>query len=419
MPALSGPVVYLHPRRAKPLFLRHPWVFSGAAARVEGSPAKGDVVAVADANGKFIARGIYNAASQILVRLLTWDPDEAVDEAFWRRRLEAAVRLRHGVLKLPESANAYRVVFSESDGLPGLIVDRYADFLVVQFLAAGMAAQQERLLDLLMEMLAPRGIYDRSDDESAEKEGIPASRGVRRGVAPEGPVEVSIRPFDVAQGGHEHGRTGRGMKFLVDIAGGQKTGFFLDQSENRVAAAKCLKDRSVLDAFSYTGAFGIAAAVLGASGPVLAVDSSAPALELAKANFQLNGVTRFETRAARVAEELRELKKSGRKFGAVILDPPKFARSRPGVLRALRAYRDLNLLALQLLEDDGILVTCSCSGHVSADEFLLMLNDAAVEAGASVQTLERRGQAADHPVITSCAEAAYLKCFICRVRRSG
>ena len=222
MAALSGPVVYLHPRRAKPLFLRHPWVFSGAAARVEGSPAKGDLVAVADANGKFIARGFYNADSQILVRLLTWDADEAVDDAFWRRRLEAAVRLRHDVLKLPESANAYRLVFSESDGLPGLIVDRYADFLVVQFLAAGMAAQQERLLDLLMEMSAPRGIYDRSDDESAEKEGIPASRGVRRGVAPQGPVEISIRR----------------MKFLADIAGGQKTGFFLDQSENRVAAAE-------------------------------------------------------------------------------------------------------------------------------------------------------------------------------------
>ena len=209
------------------------------------------------------------------------------------------------------------------------------------------------------------------------------------------------------------------MKFLVDIAGGQKTGFFLDQSENRVAAAKCLKGRSVLDAFSYTGAFGIAAAVLGGCGPVLALDRSAPALELARRNFQLNGVTQFETRAARVAEELRELKKSGRKFGAVILDPPKFARSRPGVVRALRAYRDLNLLAMQLLEDDGILVTCSCSGHVSADEFLLMLNEAAVEAGATVQVLERRGQAADHPVITSCAETAYLKCFICRVRRGG
>ncbi len=205
----------------------------------------------------------------------------------------------------------------------------------------------------------------------------------------------------------------------MDIAGGQKTGFFLDQSENRAAAAARLKGRSVLDAFSYTGAFGITAAVLGGCGPVLALDRSAPALELARRNFELNGVTQFETRPALIADELRELKKSGRKFGAVILDPPKFARSRPGVERALRAYRDLNLLAMQLLEEDGILVTCSCSGHVSADDFLQMVNESAVEAGVTVQVLERRGQAADHPVISSCAETAYLKCFICRVRRGG
>jgi 23S rRNA (cytosine1962-C5)-methyltransferase len=417
MSPLSGPVVYLNPRRAKPFFLRHPWVFSGAAARVEGSPEKGAVVTVADARGMFIGRGLYNADSQILVRLLTWDADEAVDDAFWRRRLEAALRLRRDVLRLPalrssaasaggeepEIGDAYRLVFSESDGLPGLIVDRYADFLVAQFLAAGMAAHQEKLLDLLMEIAAPKGIYDRSDDESAEKEGIPAARGLRRGEAPQGPVEISVR------------RT----KFMVDIAGGQKTGFFLDQSENRAAAAAYLKGRSVLDAFSYTGAFGITAAVLGGCGPVLALDRSAPALEMARRNFELNGITQFETRPAQIADEFRELKKSGRKFGAVILDPPKFARSRPGVERALRAYRDLNLLAMQLLEEDGILVTCSCSGHVSSDDFLQMINESAVEAGVTVQILERRGQAADHPVISSCAETAYLKCFICRVSRGG
>jgi 23S rRNA (cytosine1962-C5)-methyltransferase len=403
MSLLSGPVVYLNPRRAKPFFLRHPWVFSGAAARVEGSPEKGAIVTVADANGKFIGRGIYNADSQILVRLLTWEPDEAVDEAFWRRRLEAALRLRRDVLRLPEIADAYRLVFSESDGLPGLIVDRYADFLAVQFLAAGMAAHQEKLLDLLMEIASPKGIYDRSDDEAAEKEGIPASRGARRGPAPQGPVEICVRR----------------MKFLVDIAGGQKTGFFLDQNENRPAAAAHLKGRSVLDAFSYTGAFGITAAILGGCGPVLALDRSAPALELARRNFELNGVTQFETRPAQIADELRELKKSGRKFGAVILDPPKFARSRPGAERALHAYRDLNLLAMQLLEEDGILVTCSCSGHVSPDDFLQMVNESAVEAGVIAQVLERRGQASDHPVISSCAETAYLKCFICRIRRGG
>ena len=400
MDAAKLPMVYLKPRRAKPFFMRHPWVFSGAIGRIEGSPTKGSVVAVADDRGTFIGKGLFNPDSQIIVRLLTWERDEAVDAAFWRRRIERAVRLRRDVLDL-SATQAYRVIFSESDGLSGLIVDKYGDYLVAQFLSAGMTAHREPILDCLTELLQPRGILHHGDDETAEKEAIAMPRGILRGEAPSGPLEVAVD----------------GMRFLVDLAGGQKTGFFLDQRENRLAAAHYLRGRAVLDAFCYTGAFGITAIKAGGATELLAVDRSAPALELAQRNFELNGITNAQAHPAQIADELRTLKKAGRTFGGIILDPPKFSRSAAGMERALRAYRDLNLLAMQLLQDDGILVTCSCSGHVSPEMFLMMLNDAATEAGVTLQILERRGQSADHPVIASCPETGYLKCFIGRVAK--
>jgi len=395
------PRVILRRGRAKPFFLHPPWVFSGAIERVEGQPPKGSVVPVHDAGGRFIARGFYNPDSQIAVRLFLWDEGPISEEALWRERLEAAVRLRHDLLRLPERTNAYRVVYSESDGIPGLIADRYGDVLVVQCLTAGAALRREWFCNALREMLSPRCVVERSDPESAQKEGIPPGRGVLAGEEPDGPVEVSSD----------------GLTFLVDVIRGQKTGFFLDQRDNRLAAARYVSGRSVLDAFCYTGAFGVAAARLGGAQEVLAVDRSEPALDLARRNFERNGVERYETRAAQMATELRRLKKSGRRFGVAVLDPPRFARSRAGVDRALRAYRDINLLAMQLLEPDGVLVTCSCSGYVSPEDFLHTLNSAAVEAGVAFQVLERRSQAPDHPVMASCPETGYLKCFIGRVRR--
>jgi len=392
-------VVRLKPRRAKPFLLGHPWVFSGAIDRVEGSPAKGDVVAVSDDRGRFVGRGFFNADSQIAVRLFSRDAEEAVDDSFWRRRIEAAVALRRETLALDERTDAYRVAYSDSDGLPGLVVDRYADYLVVRFLSAGMAVRREIVLDALTDMLSPRGIYERPDAEAAEREGIHAARGAARGEAPEDVVEI-----------HSDG-----MMSLVDIAGGQKTGFFLDQRENRLAAARYMRGRSVLDCFCYTGAFGVAACRVGGAAEVVGLDRSAPAVELARRNFALNEIAAARAEVAQVSAELREIKKTDRKFGAVILDPPKFARSRRGAARALRAYHDVNLLAMQLLRPDGLLVTCSCSGHVSTEDFTQTLNAAAVEAGVALQVLERRGQAPDHPVLASCPETAYLKCFICRV----
>jgi 23S rRNA (cytosine1962-C5)-methyltransferase len=392
-------VVVLKPRRAKPFFLRHPWVFSGSVAELRGEATKGGIAAVRDASGRFVGRGFYNPDSQIRVRLFTWDEARAIDADFWRARLRAAVRLRTEVLRLPEVTDAYRLVFSEGDLLPGLIVDRYADVLVVQVLSAGVAARRELFLDLLMDATKPRGILERSEGDALAEEKLAPARGLVRGEAPEGPITIASD----------------GLRFRVDPLHGQKTGFYLDQRENRLAAAPLMRGRRVLDAFTCTGGFAIAAEKLGGAAEVLAVDRSAASLEMARRNAALNGCERIAFRRAKVAEALRELKASGRRFDAIVLDPPKFARSRPGVPRALRAYRDINLLALQLLEADGVLVTCSCSGHVTPEAFADTLNAAAVEAGRRVQLLARRGQSADHPVAASCRESAYLKCLLCRV----
>lgn len=396
--------VFLKPRRAKPFFLRHPWVFSGAIARCEGGPGRGEIVTVRDADGRFVGHGFYNADSQISVRLFSWEDSRAgFGPAFWRDRIAEAVLLRERILRLPERTDAMRLVYSESDGLPGLIVDRYADCLVAQFLSAGMAARREMLLDILQEACSPRGILDRPDPEALRREQLSAERPAIRGHVPDEPVEI----------------TTDGLRFRVDLRHGHKSGFYLDQRDNRVAAARLMAGRRVLDVFTYTGAFAVAASKLGGAAPVLGIDSSEPAIQAARAHAELNDCANVAFRAGKASVELRRLKAEGERFDAVILDPPKFARSRPGVRRALRAYRDVNLLAMQLLEPDGILVTCSCSGHVREEEFIAMLNEAANEAGRTVRILERHGQPPDHPVIAACPETAYLQCHLCSVSREG
>ncbi len=400
MTASPYPVAMLKPRRAKPFFLHHPWVFSGAVERIEGEPAQGDIVTVADTRGRFIGRGFYNPASQIMVRLFSWNENEQIDEGFWHARLRQAIRLRHDTLRLSQTTNAYRLVYSESDGLPGLIVDRYGDYLVVQHLTAGIAARKDMLLDALLEQLRPHGIMERSDAEELQREGIAPARGLVRGEEPEAFVEIECD----------------GLKFLVDLRGGHKTGFYLDQRENRLAIAGLLRGRRVLDAYTYTGAFAIAAARRGGAAEVLAIDRSEPALELARRNAALNGCENVSFQCGKVEVLLRQLKREGASFGAIILDPPKFARTRSGVSKALRAYRDVNLLAMQLLDPEGILITCCCSGRVTEDAFIMMLNDAAVEAGKKLQIIDRRGQSGDHPIIASCPETSYLKCIIGRIQ---
>ncbi len=412
--SVSGAVI-LKRKRARPVLQRHPWIFSGAIERIEGEVADGDVVEVRDAGRNWLARGTLNRRSQIAVRLLTWERDEAIDREFWRRRLERAIAARQslalgGALTLgeglrpsPPVTTAYRLVHAESDYLPGLIVDRYGEWLVVQFLTLGIERWKDELVDLLVGSLGSsgvRGVYERSDVEVRAKEGLGKRAGPLWGEEPPELVEV-------LENGH---------RFLVDVRQGHKTGFYLDQRENRALLAAFCEGAEVLDAFAYTGAFGVCAAAAGAARVTL-VESSAPALDLARRNFALNG---FERRSVEYAEGdvfsvLRGYRAQGRKFDVVVLDPPKFAHSGREVERATRAYKDVNLLAFQLLRPGGVLFTCSCSGAVSADLFQKIVFGAAVDAERETQIVGHLNQGADHPVALTFPEGAYLKGLVCRV----
>jgi len=391
--------IVLKQGRAKPFFYGHPWVFSGSVARVDGQPANGQLVEVCDHRGQFIARGFYNARSQIRVRLLTWDPDEAVDEALFERRLRQAVALRHDVLGLPAQTDAYRLVYSEADGLPGLIVDRYADWLVVQFLSLGLAQRRDMVVAALARACPGKALFERSDSDVADKEGIEPRVGALVGAEPPDTITAQVH----------------GVRLHAALRGGQKTGLFLDHRENYLAVAPYARGRRVLDGFCYSGAFGLFAQARGGAAEVVAIELSAEALDLARRNAQLNGVEAIHFVQGNVFGELRRLRAEEQRFGMVILDPPKFARSAHDVPKALRGYKDINLVAMQCLDRGGLLVSCSCSQHVDEPTFLAMLNDAATDIGREVQVLERRGQGADHPVAVSCPESRYLKCCICRV----
>ncbi len=391
--------LFLKPGRERSVLRHHPWVFSGAVARIEGQPTDGDVVEVRDAAGAWLGRGYLNRRSQIVVRLLTWDPEERVDGTFWHRRLERAVAARKGLERDP-TTTACRLVHAESDGLPGLVVDRYGDYLAVQFLTLGVELRRQAILDSLVQLLTPRGIFERSDVEVREKEGLPPQTGHLRGEQP--PDRLEVR-----EGGH---------RFLVDIRSGQKTGFYLDQRENRGRLPPFCAGAEVLDGFAYTGAFGVYAASGGAA-RVTFVESSGPALAMARQNMALNGhrPEAHEFVEGNMFQTLRQFEAEGRRFDVVVLDPPKFAPSAQDVQRAARAYKDVNLLAFRLLRPGGVLFSTSCSGAVSADLFQKILFGAAVDAGREAQIIGYLHQGADHPVALTFPEGAYLKGLICRV----
>lgn len=393
-------VVTLKPGREKSVHNRHPWIFSGAIQRIAGHPADGDVVQVQAADGSFLAYGYLNRQSQITIRLLSWNRDEAIDAEFFRRRLQRAIAGRADLRRDQVSTNAYRLVHAESDLLPGLIVDYYAGYLSVQILTLGIERWKEMLIRLLVELLDPRGIVERSDVDVREKEGLPETVGLLTGESP--PDWLEIR---------EHG-----LRFWVDLLRGQKTGFYLDQRENRAAVARYAAGRAMLNAFSFSGGFGIYAAAAGAN-PITNVDASSEALAQAEANFRLNGLEDrdIELVEGDVFQVLRQFREAGRQFDLVVLDPPKFAYRRDQVERACRGYKDINMMAMQLLRPDSILATFSCSGLVTADLFQKVVFSAAVDAQRDVQILEPRAQAPDHPVLLSFPEGAYLKGLICRV----
>ena len=396
---LPAATVVLKPKRARPFFGRHPWVLDTAILRVDGTPADGDVVDLATHDGTFVARGLWNAASKLRVRLYAFDAATRLDEALWKSRIASAVSLRQS-LGLADTNGAARLVNSEGDDLSGLIVDRYGAWLSVQVTALAMSQRLETICDALESLVAPKGILLRGAERGLSKlEGLHLPDRLVRGAAPNGPIFVT-----------EHG-----LKFGVDLTEGQKTGFYLDQRDNRQAAARFARGRRVLDMFCYSGGFATACAVSGGARSVLAVDSSAKATALAKANADLNGAANVAVETADAFEKLAALKTAGDRFGMVILDPPKFARSRASLDDAMRAYHRINRLAVDLLESGGILVTNSCSGAVSREDFLVMLAGVAQRSGRTIQLLECRGAAPDHPVSAGCLEGEYLKCVIARV----
>ena len=402
--------VILKPRKAMPFYGRHPWVLAGAVDRVEPLTLAGEhlvdvdgqVVDLCNERGKFIARGFYNAHSRIRVRLFTWRETELLNADFFRQRLQAAIAMRRQLGYEPGETNlrsqsATRLVFSEADGLSGLVIDRYGDYLVVQPTSLAMTQRADMLAEILQQELQPKGIILRSDPQTTKLEGIEVTAERHWGELPGAPIV--IREND--------------LSFEVDLSAGQKTGFYLDQRENRVAAARYLKGKRLLDLFCYTGGFALNAAKLGAA-EVTGIDGSKKAIAQAQRNAEINQLdVKFEVGDGFAT--LDRLAEEGQTFDAIVLDPPKFAKSRSGVNAALQAYHRLNKTAVAILPPGGILVTCSCSGTVSPEDFRLMLSGVAQKSGRDIQILEQRGAAADHPVAATCLETEYLKCFICRV----
>ena len=377
--------------RDKSLRRRHPWIFSGAVEK--GGGTAGETLEVRDSAGKVLAHAAYSPKSQIRARVWTFDPAEAVDAAFFRDRIQRALVLRDA-LPAAKHTNALRLVNGESDGLPGLVVDRYADVLVAQFLAAGVERWRDPILDALTEISGCEAIFERSDAEVRKLEGLEPRVGFARGNR--NATRCPIIEY--------------GLNFRVDVEQGQKTGFFLDQRENRQRVRALAAGREVLDGFSYTGGFSISVLAGGAK-HVTAIESSAPALEVAKENLAANPLdaSKVEFVQADVFSRLRTLRDQNAKFDLIILDPPKFAPTAAQVKNAARAYKDINLWALKLLSPGGMLATFSCSGAVPPDLFQSIVAGAALDAGGDVKIIERFGAAADHPVAIEFPEGEYLK----------
>ncbi len=386
-------MIKLKPGREKSLRRHHPWVFSGAVASVSGKPKAGDTVDIITADGKTVARAAYSPDSQIRARVWSFDPALEIDAAFFRDRVMRALAMRES-LPAAKHSNALRLVHGESDGLPGLIVDRYADVLVAQFLASGVERWRDPILDALAELSGCEAIYERSDAETRKLEGLKSRSGFVRGNR-----NATRCPII------EHG-----LNFRVDVEQGQKTGFFLDQRENRQRVRTLAAGREVLDGFSYTGGFAIAA-LAGGARRVCAIESSKDAIEIAKENLAANPLdaSKVEFIAADVFAHLRKLRDQGAHFDLVVLDPPKFAPTAAQAKNAARAYKDINLLAFKLLRPGGLLATFSCSGGVDAGLFQSIVAGAALDAGADAKIIERFGAAADHPVALEFPEGEYLK----------
>jgi len=390
------PALIIKPGREKSLLRHHPWVFSGGVADVVGDPEQGSTVDLLTLDNHFLARGAYSPYSQIQARVWTWDENEPINEDFFRGRLRRAIELRE-MIPGWKGSGASRLVHAESDRLPGLIVDRYGDWLVIQALSSGIEYWRMTIASLLAELLPVQGIYERSDADVRDLEKLPERCGTLHGEVV--PARLRIQE--------------NGLDYWVDIQGGHKTGFYLDQRVNRWRLRQLSAGKDVLDCFCYTGGFTVSA-LAGRANSVLAVDASAAALGLARENCKLNEFPQdqVEFLEGDVFHVLRRFRDMGRSFDLVVLDPPKFASSASQVEKAARGYKDINLLALKLLRPAGILVTFSCSGSIDAELFQRIIFAAAQDAGVDAQILERLFQAPDHPVLLSFPEGSYLKGLI-------
>ncbi|EPY1011923.1 class I SAM-dependent methyltransferase [Vibrio vulnificus] len=392
--------IYLVKGREKSVVRRHPWIFSRGIDRVEGNPQLGETVDVYGHDGKWLAKAAYSPESQIRARVWSFEKQN-INKAFFVKRIQDAQLLREDVIER-DGLTGYRLIAAESDGMPGVTIDRYQNFFVCQLLSAGAEHQKKNIVDALIEVFPDCNVYERSDVSVRKKEGLQEATGVLHGEMP--PKSVVIEE--------------NGVKISVDIVGGHKTGFYLDQRDSRQQAMKYVKDKEVLNCFSYTGGFGLYA-LKGGAKRVINADVSQPALDTAKFNSELNEFDISKKRAvflnADVFKLLREYRDQGTKFDVVIMDPPKFAESKAQLNGACRGYKDINMLAMQILNPGGTLLTYSCSGLMDQVLFQKIIADAAVDAGRSVKFVERFEQAADHPTDTAYPEGFYLKGFACKV----
>ncbi len=400
----DGPVVVIRKRRAQPFFGRHPWVFTGAIERIdtpgETEPAAGSQVQVRSHQGEFIGWGLLNPISNIRIRMYSWNEQQTITSELLSDRIRAAIEFRRAVCSLKTSGSGCRLIFSEADQLSGLITDWYDGYVLVQFTSLALYQFRDSIVKCLQQELQPRGIWLRTEKGMREAEGLEVADGLVSGEEPP-------RPLFISEGA---------LQFGVDVQQGQKTGFYLDQRNTRQVITRYTQRHQVLDAFCFSGGFGIAAVKNGNAARSLGIDSSQAALKLAAANAELNGVgDRCEFQKGDVKVVLKELAEQGRLFDTVVLDPPRMARTRGGIERAIRGYIKLNLQGLSVLRPGGVLVTCSCSGLVSRQQFMGIVAEASRQSGRHIRILETHGQPDDHPISAVCPETEYLKVCICRV----
>ncbi|KAA0247498.1 MAG: 23S rRNA (cytosine(1962)-C(5))-methyltransferase RlmI [Ignavibacteriota bacterium] len=376
---------------------KHPWIFSGAIEKVEGNPANGETIQIFSSNKTLVGVGSYSPSSQIRVRVWSFNPEEKIDKDFFRKKFLAASQFRKRIVDTSQT-NAYRIINSENDGLPGLIVDRYADYLICQFLSSGSDFHKKIITETLDEVFNPIGIYERSDVEIRIKEGLEPTKGTLSGKEPDDLIQILEN----------------GLKFSVDVKNGHKTGFYLDQRDNRKLVSEFSRGKNVLNCFSYTGGFSVYALSSGAKN-LTQIEASESALDLSTKNIELNNPddSKIENISGDVFEVLRKFRDERRTFDLIILDPPKFAESESQIQKASRGYKDINLLAIKLLNPGGILFTFSCSGHISQELFQKIVADAALDSGREVKIIKQLTQAADHPVALNFPEGLYLKGLIC------